>query len=53
MILGYGSTGATGAPRSKMESQGVAENFSHLRDGREPTEWAVNMGKTKSQIVFG
>jgi hypothetical protein len=45
--------GGQGAPRVKMRSQGVSDNFKHLQDGKPQTDFEKARDKNKSQIVFG
>jgi len=49
MIIGYG----LGNPRSKSDSRGVADNFTHLRKMAPEPEWEKPRHGNHSQIVFG
>ncbi|CAD7944494.1 unnamed protein product [Amoebophrya sp. A25] len=50
VIIGYSHDAA---PRLKMRSQGVADNFSHLQDASGVRVFAPVRERNKSQIVFG
>jgi hypothetical protein len=49
MVIGYG----LGNPRSKNESLGVADNYTHLKATRPEPEWEKPRHGNHSQIVFG
>jgi len=49
MIIGYG----LGNPRSKSDSRGVPDNYSHLRSGVKEPDFEKPRHGNHSQIVFG
>jgi len=49
MVIGYGH----GNPRSKNESRGVPDNYSHLREMPGEPDWEKGSNINRSQIIFG